>query len=286
MQAIDEGNRALSQGHFEEALRCFKRAAYQAPGSPEPRLLQGHAHLQAGNAAEAIAEFEAAARMAPDTARPLVLAALAAERAGRAAEGRGYLEQAIALDPERLELRYQLATALAEAGLLPEAIREYQALLQRDPECLPALNNLGCLLAAQRDPEGAIACFERILTLCPGDLVATYNLARERAHRGDFTQAGIYLQQVLAAVPEFGEAFALLGWISLSQGLFSEAERAYREALDKGFDTAETRMGHCLAMRKLGLDEAYVEGLQALLEAFPGYKPAEKLLAAQRTAKG
>lgn len=279
MLAIDEGNRALAAGDFEEAVRCFKRAAYQAPGSPEPRLLIGHVYLQMENVAEAISEFEAAGRIAPTSARPLMMAAMAARQVGRNAQAREFLRKAIALDPERTALRYQLATALAEAGEVLEAIREYQGLLQKDPECLPALSNLGCLLASQGDPDGAIACYERILSLCPGELVATYNLARERAHRGDFTQAGQYLVQVIERAPEFGEAYALQGWISLSQGLFSEAERAYRAALAKGYDLPEVRMGQALAMRKLGWNEAYAEALKATLEVFPGYLPAERLLA-------
>ncbi|MNR82095.1 tetratricopeptide repeat protein [compost metagenome] len=279
MSAIDEGNRALAAGDFEEAVRCFKRAAYQAPGSPEPRLLIGHVYLQLGNSGEAIAEFEAAGRIAPTSARPLMMAAMAAHQAGKNAQARDFLRGAIALEPERVEPRYQLATALAEAGEVTEAIREYQGLLQKDPECLPALSNLGCLLILQGDPEGAIACFERVLTLSPGELVATYNLARERAHRGDFTQAGQYLLQVIERTPEFGEAYALLGWISLSQGLFTEAERAYRAAIGKGYDLPEVRMGQALAMRKLGWNEAYVEALKATLEVFPGYLPAERLLA-------
>jgi tetratricopeptide (TPR) repeat protein len=278
MLAIDEGNRALAAGDFEEAVRCFKRAAYQAPGSPEPRLLIGHVYLQQENPGEAIAEFEAAGRIAPASARPMMMAALASRQAGRNAQAREFLRRAIALEPERSALRYQLATSLAEAGKVPEAIVEYQGLLQKDPECLPALSNLGCLLASQGDPEGAIACFERVLALCPGELVATYNLARERAHRGDFTQAGQYLQQAIERAPEFGEAYALLGWISLSQGLFSEAERAYRAAMAKGYDLPEVRMGQALAMLKLGWSEAYVEALRATLEVFPGYLPAERLL--------
>lgn len=278
MQAIIDGNRALAEGDIPEAIRCYRKAAYQAPNHPEPRLQIGHAHMLADAPGEALSEFEAAARLEPYAVRPLVLAALAAQRLGLAEEAMGYWKRAIALDPSRVAPRYALSGALGEAGDLREAIREAQELLRVDPECMPAVNNLAAMLEAQGDREGAIALYERALRSTPGDLAMTYNLARLRAKRGDLAQASEGLRDVLERAPEFGEAFALQGWISLSQGLFAEAERAYRSAIRQGFDTPEARMGHVLAIRQIGGQDAARQALRELLETFPDYGPAQSLL--------
>lgn len=278
MQAIIEGNRALDAGDIPEAIRCYRKAAYQAPDHPEPRLQIGHAHMLADAPADALSEFEAASRLDPGSARALVLAALAAQRLGLAEEAIGYWRRAIALDPTRVAPRYALSGALGEAGELREAIREAQELLRIDPECMPAANNLAVMREAQGDREGAIALYERALRSSPGDLAMTYNLARLRARRGDFAQASDCLREVLEQAPEFGEAFALQGWIFLSQGLFAEAERAYRSAIRQGFDTPEARMGHVLAIRQIGGQDAARQALKELLETFPGYGPAQSLL--------
>jgi tetratricopeptide (TPR) repeat protein len=243
---------ALAAQDYDGVVRACRQGLYQAPDMAELHLIMAHASVASGRFAEAARSLEAASRSEPQSLRIRCAFATVLESAGE--ENRAIQEYRLVLeqDPRHVLARYNLATLLAAQGDAAGAIQEYQELIRQEPDCVQAHNNLGVLLSAIGDPDGAIASFERSRRACPGDAVSAVNLAREWAVKGELRRAEEALAEALDVAPEFGEALALSGWLSLQQGHYPQAEQAYRRALAAGFDTPETREGHLLATQRIG----------------------------------
>lgn len=233
---------ALEAQDYEAAVRFCRQGLYRAPDSPEFNLLIAHAYWRQGKLDDAMRAVEMAAKK-DRSARLLMLMAALRCSLGDLPGAIQATREALEHEPLQLALCFNLATYLAMQGEVVAAIQAYQELIRREPDCSQAHNNLGALLSALGDPDGAIVSLERAQKACPSDPVLALNLAREWACKGELERAKAAVSGALHLAEEVAEAHALLGWIHERQGLFSDAERAYRRALSLGMDTPVIREG-------------------------------------------
>jgi tetratricopeptide (TPR) repeat protein len=89
--------------------------------------------------------------------------------AGRYVEAIPYYQQAFTGDPRNVGLSTDLATALYYAGRADEALAQFDRSLAIDPKHGQTLFNVGIVKRdGKKDPQGAIAAWERLLASVPG----------------------------------------------------------------------------------------------------------------------
>jgi tetratricopeptide (TPR) repeat protein len=88
--------------------------------------------------------------------------------ASRYAEAIPYYQQAFAGDPKNVSVSTDLATALYYAGRPDEALAQFDRSLAIDPKHGQTLFNVGIVKRdGKKDPQGAIAAWERLLASVP-----------------------------------------------------------------------------------------------------------------------
>ena len=99
------------------------------------------------------------------------------------------------------------------------------------PHNVTATTSLAAAVAARGMEGKAMALYQQALALQPDFWVANRNLAYLYFNHGDYPQAVHFLARSLAAGPEEGDQFLILGMSLLRLGRYVEAEKAVRAAL-------------------------------------------------------
>lgn len=94
-----DGELAMHQGKYAEAVLDFETAARGQPGNPRVRELLSCAYQKVGRVKDALREARTAVRLAPDAASPLRRLVEVLQALGRGPEATGLLEQLRAIDP-------------------------------------------------------------------------------------------------------------------------------------------------------------------------------------------
>ena len=148
---------------------------------------------------------------------------------------RSVWEESLALYPTSERALNNLGLIDLEEGRAVEAKNRFERLLELYPDKVSALSNLAMLYEDPhqpwRDPERAVALYERALRVSPADLTVTYNLALAHAQGGRIAQAEQLWESIVAKNPRHAPAIAQLGNVALAQGSLSLAESRYATAL-------------------------------------------------------
>ncbi|WP_456410249.1 tetratricopeptide repeat protein [Oceanithermus sp.] len=203
----DLGSSWLRAGDPDRALRAFQKAYSVNP--TEPKILVGlaAAYFQKQDYKQAYRYAQLAADSSEGAVKAdaLLIAGKSAYRLGRYAEARALLLRAVDLAPDR-----------ADAWLW-----------------------LGLAAYALQDFDTAVPALERAVQLDPSP-VAKLNLGAAYLAVKRFSDAEQILTQVVLEDPENAEAWYNLGWALNALGRESEAQRAWKAALDLGYEPARS----------------------------------------------
>jgi tetratricopeptide (TPR) repeat protein len=149
-------------------------------------------------------------------------------RQGRALEAIATLERALASGVTQSEVRIKLGQYLAESGQPARAIELLAATAGTDPDALIALGNAYTLAGRQRE---AIATFNRLLAIDPGNAVAHENIGVAQLGAGDVAAAERALRRALELDPSRAGAHTALGVAVASTGRRDEAIELWKRAV-------------------------------------------------------
>jgi len=148
------------------------------------------------------------------------------------------LKQGLVLLPDNSNLLIGIASLYEKSSDLNAAIDTYTHLLKVQPENKIAANNLAALIAVTSDdPErlkyalGLVKVFKHYKV---PSLLDTYGWLSYLT--GDFDEAVIALEKVVALVPDFAEFEYHLGMIYVAKGRTEEAKLALEKAVSSGAD--------------------------------------------------
>ncbi|WP_456446610.1 tetratricopeptide repeat protein [Oceanithermus sp.] len=203
----DLGTHWLRAGDADRALVAFQKAYSVKPD--EPRILVGlaAAYFQKKDYKQAsrYAKLAAAAAQGDVRADALLVAGKSAYRLGRYGEARALLLQAVDLVPDRAEGWLWLGLAAYALQDLDTAVPALERAVQLDPSPVARLNLGAAYLASKR-----------------------------------FSDAEQVLTQVVLEDPNNAEAWYNLGWALKALARESEAQRAWKRALELGFEPARS----------------------------------------------
>ncbi len=166
-----------------------------------------------------------------------------------------------------LQTLARTASALFRSGPLDQAIEAYRRLLSAYPDLPDSWYNLGLLRYRARDFSGAIGACEQALALGI--------LGPEEVHLqigvilsdglGDSNGAFAQLKTALSLNPDYGPAWLNLGNLHEDRGEATEAEHAYRRALEiePGLPLALARLAGL--KRAVAADDPLITDLRAAL---------------------
>lgn len=199
------GNAYLRNGRFEEALREFQLALSIDPKSPTVHNNLGSAFSNMGRLPEALREFEIALSLDPNYAEAQGNRGLALLRVGRVPEAIAALSEAARMRPDVATVRSQLAFTLLNAGRLPEAVSEFAAAARLEPSSPVAHFNLGYALSRMPDHlEDAIREYQTALRISADFADAYWNLGNALVKAGRVPEAIAAYEQLQQLRPGDG----------------------------------------------------------------------------------
>lgn len=180
-QVLRLADKSYERGDLPAARALLHRARHLAPA--ECRILSalGSLDYQLGQFELAAQELSEAARLAPDFQGIHTQLAATWLRLGKMPEFFGAIEHSLRLNPSDVNALRLLAKGHMDEARWYEAARACHRLLYLDGRDREALMTLGKCFFALNELEMAQLTYERVLELCPDDLMAGQNLRLIRA---------------------------------------------------------------------------------------------------------
>lgn len=234
-------------GRFDTADSALARAAELNPLRPGLAFLQGWIAESLGRTESAVDAYQAHLEAHPSdlTTRGRLLGVLMREERWREAftQARA-ISDAQPGDPEALEV---LADVAFHAGRASEA-RDALGLLERiDPDSPAIIGRIVAVYARSGGTREANLTLERWNRGHPGDFRGALAAAQLLSMRGDRALALDYAQRAVRVAPDSLAPRVVIGQIHQAEERWAEAERAWREVLERHprFDPAAFGLAFC-----------------------------------------
>jgi protein O-GlcNAc transferase len=258
-------------GRHDEAVTEYRTAIDLKPDLATARINLGQLCLSLDRPAEAAEQFAAAAAIAPERPECQFHLGVAQERSKQREAARAAYRAALELDPGFVSARRNLAVLEADDGpdALAQAIATLDAYRNSAPPDAALLFQLGHMKQCAGDKAGALACYHQAAAMPNAPVELHNNLAILLLDRNEVAQAAAALESVVAAAPNFAEAWNNLGNARLRSGDVAGAEAAYRRtlAINPDFALAHGNLGN--ALRSRGQLDAADAAFRAALELAP-----------------
>jgi tetratricopeptide (TPR) repeat protein len=236
---VRSARRLLAEGKTELAGRALAEAIRDNPQDGPAHLLLGEMLNDDNRSGDAIEPLTKAVRLLPDSAVAHNALGEAFNNLNSLSPARAEFEKAVQLEPNmplaHLNLGMVLAQtdelsaaakhldfAIAKLGATPDAARahylrakvytdlsqverasvELHVAVRIAPDFAEAWSDLGEARRTLLDDAGALAAFERAVTLSPSDPVALSRLGNELYHQGKFKQAVVELEKAALINPK------------------------------------------------------------------------------------
>ena len=284
--AVQQGDRALGERRYSDALGAYALAARRCPGCPQPHLHQGAVYVAQGRYSEAQAAYLAAIRLGGLT--PAAMNGLAALYVAEGSEGLAVeaLQRLVARRPGRGDLWArlgQLRQAQGEATAARAALERALALDLTEGTrqvvhdrlgilCLGVPRDLPCALehlsAVESGPDEALAEGASRLVQALHPLV----------EKGPRDEGGAEVDPAVAHA-RLGEALYHYGELELARRELEEAV-----ALAPGYADAHAYLGHVLSL--LGEGDGAIKHLEQAIALDPDYVLPRYLLGMHHVRRG
>ena len=193
---LNQINRCLEAGQFEEALEVICESLLRYQNSPELLTLQGATSNKVGRFQQAIT----------------------------------CLQKAIKLQAENAESYYHLGIAFQEKGEMISAVKNYEKAIELAPKLLSARNKLGSVLLESGYPDASIDILEELLEIIDGDSETHLNLGKAYESKSNFQHATKHYSLAQELMPENLEILKRLGVSHQLNGAIQKGRMLVREA--------------------------------------------------------
>jgi tetratricopeptide (TPR) repeat protein len=221
-----------SRGSVGVAEQWFTSALHWFPRHVPSRYNRGVCEMARGWYQSAIEDFATATRAAPSYARGHVQEAICWHRLGRPARALEGARRAVRHAVDDFQVLYNAGTLLLREQPVDPALRELEKAYELDPNSVDVVVNLGvaCYLAGRS--RRALDHFRAAVRMDARHALGRYNCAVAYNMAEMYGEAESQLEELLAAYPEFPEAFNAIGVVRLLQGRLIEAVGQLRRAAD------------------------------------------------------
>jgi tetratricopeptide (TPR) repeat protein len=234
-----------------------------------------------GRQADALVQIDQALAKNSENARLLDMRARLLARMGKDDEAQQAAARALASDPDfapALEVRAMYAE---QAGRLEEALADYDKASASERENADYAYRAARLALRLGRTDEAVARLRKVVSLSPGHVGATNDLAWRLAETGQELDLALDLANRATQLDLRAETLDTLGWVQFKRGETDAAIRSFEQALERDADAPSVRYRLALALASKGDSAAAREKLVQALEAesFPEQQAARAELA-------
>ncbi|MGH9647979.1 MAG: tetratricopeptide repeat protein [Bryobacteraceae bacterium] len=208
-----------AQNHIDEAIKEMDKAIAAQPDRQDLKLIRANFYVRAQRYDEAIATFKALLEKQPGSA----------------------------------DLMFRLAETYRRKGDINVAADMFRKSSQAAPNSTLPLIQLGLILETIGPVDQAKAVYEKILKLDPNNAVALNNLAYRKAEEGQDLDAALAMAQRARQIAPNANAMAdTLGWIYIKKNLSADAERIFKDLVDKDPTSSTFHYHYGLSLKQKG----------------------------------
>jgi tetratricopeptide (TPR) repeat protein len=179
--------------------------------------------------------------------------------------------------PDQWTSHYNMGNYLLNRGDAKKAVDSYQTALKLDPQALLPMVNISMAYAQMGDGDKAEKSLQKALKQSPDNAAANFNMGLLKAEKKDLQAAEKYLKKAFKSDPQMAQAAYNLCVITAKDRI-NEAVDWCRKAAD--LRPQEPKYAYTLAfyLNQKGDKAEAVQTLQGIVEKYPHYKDAERLL--------
>jgi tetratricopeptide (TPR) repeat protein len=168
-----------------------------------------------------------------------------------------------------IEAYFQSGVRLHSAGRLQEAEQVYRQIIASAPGHADSFHMLGVIASQCGQPEAAVACIDRAITLKPSAALYHVNRASAQLALGRLDAAHDGCREALRLKRNCAEACQVLGHVLSDMGRPDEAIEAYRDALRHKPDLPDLYNNLGLALRLANRPDEAAEALREAVRRTP-----------------
>ncbi|MCA1949616.1 MAG: tetratricopeptide repeat protein [Treponema sp.] len=221
----------LKQGRHTDALEVFNRILNIDPFNAEARNNIGVVLADQGKYNEAIKYYRQAIEAEPKYVKAVVNLEHALEAIGHPGDALIELEKLVKLVPDSSEVRIKLAALYLKLQRYPEALEQATRALEWDQDNIQALRIQGAAYRAIGKNAEAQACFEKILSIDPGNFAFYLDLADLHFQRKEYQEAEERILAFLRRKPQDRNAKMMLGRLYAETGNKAHAITIFEELI-------------------------------------------------------
>ncbi len=215
---------------LDEAAFHYRQALDLKPDWPELYYNLGNVVHKQGNLLGAIDCYQQASALKPNYVLAFYnLAVVLAENNQLEAAIDSY-RRVIALQPDYIDAYNNLGCTLVKQDRFPEAREIYQTGLAIQPDSASLYNNLGQVLL-DKNPDGAIAAYQRAIELEPDLVLAHYNLGKAWQIQGEHSVAVACFDRVVELNPDYISGYTDAGFSLMALGKITQALAYFAQAI-------------------------------------------------------
>ncbi len=233
-----------AQNRLDDAIKQMDKAVAAEPDRQDLKLARANLYVRAQRYDDAIATFK------------------------------GLLEK----QPGSADLLFRLAETYRRKGDINLAADTFRKSSQAAPNSTIPLVQLGLILETIGPADQAKAVYEQILKLDPNNAIALNNLAYRKAEEGLDLDAALTMAQHARQIQPNATAMAdTLGWIYIKKNMSGEAERIFKDLVDKDPNNSTFRYHYGLALMQKGDKSSAKREFETALKDKPSKDEAGKI---------
>ena len=225
------GNALVSEGRYDEAIRCHSRVLKLRPEVAIANFNMGVALDRRGDKDEAIRYYMKALYINPDYAKAHVnIGNILKDRGDFEGAARHYTE-ALRLNPAHAEAHVNMGNILEMRGDFEGSARHYSEALVIKPGYANAYANLSRVLGQSGDSALAVRCYREVLRSNPENANVRMNLGIALSRMGNLNGAVEHFSEAVRINPKDARAHYNLGRALFKQGKIGNAAKQYSESI-------------------------------------------------------
>ena len=233
-----------AQNRLDDAIKEMDKAIAAEPNREDLKLSRANFYVRAQRYDDAIATFKAMLEKQPASA----------------------------------DLLFRLAETYRRKGDINLAADMFRKSSQAAPTSTLPLVQLGLILETIGPEDQAKAVYEQILKLDPNNAIALNNLAYRKAEDGQDLDAALTMAQHARQIAPNATAMAdTLGWIYIKKNMSAEAERIFKDLVDKDPANPVFHYHYGLALKQKGDKSSARREFETALKNKPSKDDAGKI---------
>ena len=230
---IQNGNRNVQQGLFEEAIKNYELISNDHPYFPDAEFYKGLTRFRQKDiegAAEYFkktldiySEHKKARKGLDNVTKQFLNAGNKSYKRGDVVKATEYYQKALEFDANFYLAYFQLGVLQKKQGQSKKAIESLKKVIEIKPDHDKTWFTLGTAYEADGNNQEAIIYYNKAIEINPGYTKAYGNLGKLYTDIGNFNEAEDKLKTVIQIDPEYADGFMRLGILYLEQEKYKEA---------------------------------------------------------------